>query len=96
MSDKKQPAEPNFTKDPYWGKGGRYVVNPLTGQREPAPPAIEEAPAGEVIPAQIGERPDNAAPGVQIYGQGLAPAADSLKSAADADLKKPLKERNRA
>ena len=47
---KSDSKEPDFTKDPHWGKGGRYVVNPATGQREPAPPAAEEAepaPAGE-------------------------------------------------
>ena len=88
--------QPDFTQDPYWGKGGRYVVNPVTGQREPAPPAVEETPAGESVPAQIGERPDNAAPGVQIDGQGLAPAADGSKPAAEPDPKKTMKERNRA
>lgn len=90
---KSDSKEPDFTKDPHWGKGGRYVVNPATGQREPAPPVVEEA-AGESIPAQAGERPDNAAPGVQIDGQGLPPAAD-MKPAAEADQKKTLKERNR-
>lgn len=84
MSNKKQAAEFDFTKDPHWGKGGRYVVNPATGQREPAPPVVEE-----------GERPDNSAPGVQIDSQGLAPFADSPKPAAESDLKKPMKERNR-
>ena len=24
-------AEHDFTDDPYWGKGGSYVVDPLTG-----------------------------------------------------------------
>lgn len=89
--------KPDFTKDPHWGKGGRYVVNPATGKREPAPP-IDEAPeaSGKSVAAQSGERPDNAEPGVQIGGQGLAPAADGSKPAADADTKKPMKERNRA
>lgn len=91
----KSDKETDFTKDPYWGKGGRYVVNPATGKREPAP-AVEETPAGESVSAQIGERPDNAAPGVQIDRQGLAPFADGSKPAAEADPKKPMKERNRA
>lgn len=87
----------DFTKDQHWGKGGRYIVNPLTGQREPAPPVVEDvAPPGEVIPAQSGERSDNSAPGVQIDGQWLSPFADREKPAAEADLKKPMKERNRA
>ncbi len=79
MSDKKQAA-PDFTKDPYWGKGGRYVVNPDTGLREPAPPAVDEAE-----PA--------AASGSELARES-APAAPNPP--AEADLKKHLKERNRA
>lgn len=78
---KSDSKEPDFTRDPYWGKGGRYVVNPVTGKREPAP-AVEEAPAGEPVPARIGERPDNAAPGVQIDGQGLPPVVGDSTAAA--------------
>ncbi len=85
----------DFTKDPHWGKGGRYIV--VDGKRVPAPP-IEEtaAPAGEDIPAQIGERSDNAQPGVQIDAQGLGPITDNAKPAADADPKKTVKEKYRA
>lgn len=42
--------ELDFTKDEYWGKGGRYVVNPATGKREPAP-VVEEAPVPGGDPA---------------------------------------------
>ena len=33
-ADKKQ--EIDFSKCPYWGMGGRWIVNPETGCREPA------------------------------------------------------------
>lgn len=76
MSDIKQ--ELDFTGDEFWGIGGRYVVNQVTGKRERAP-AVDEAngatPAQNgAESAQVGQRPDDAAPGTQIDGQGLAPA----------------------
>ena len=77
-----EPKKLDFTKDPHWGKGGRYIVNPATGLREPAPPVVDEAEAaGQSVPAQTGERPADAAPGVQVDAQGLAPLADSNKKA---------------
>lgn len=33
MSDTPTPID--FTADPHWGKAGRYVVDPVTGRREP-------------------------------------------------------------
>ncbi len=45
----KQPGD--FTGCPHWGKGGRFVVDPATGQRvpvveqEPTPAASEESKA---------------------------------------------------
>jgi hypothetical protein len=42
MSEKKLL---DFTGDEYWGKGGRYVVNPATGKREPAPVVEEDVAA---------------------------------------------------
>lgn len=76
MSDK----TPDFTHDPYWGKGGSYVVDPTTGKRSPAP-------APEPVPAQAGQRPDAA--GEQADSQGLAPALE-------ANPAKTLKEKRRA
>lgn len=88
--------EVDFKNDAFWGKGGRYVIN-AAGERVPAPPA-EEVPAvaGESIPAQAGTRVDNAAPGVWIDAQGLAPLAGGAKPAAESSPKKTLKEKNRA
>lgn len=44
--------EPDFTQDPHWGKGGRYIVN-AEGKRVPAPPAEDAvAPAGEAADGQ--------------------------------------------
>ena len=45
--------KPDFTDDPYWGKGGSYVVDPVTGKRSPAPaPTVDAdpAPAAEADP----------------------------------------------
>lgn len=37
--DSPPPADSPFAHqgDEHWGKGGRYIVNPETGKREPAP-----------------------------------------------------------
>ncbi len=75
MSKTKDSKEPDFTQDEYWGKGGSYWVNPATGKREPAP-VVEDAAAGASVPAQVGQRPDDAAPGVQTDAQGLGQLAD--------------------
>mgnify|MGYP001599701257 FL=1 len=73
-------TEPDFTNDPYWGKGGSYVVDPATGKRSPVPaPAVDASPAAEPVPAQTGHRPDDAAPGTQVDAQGLAPAVETEK-----------------
>lgn len=71
--------ESDFTKDPHWGKGGRYVVNPLTGQREPAPPVVVEAESAAASGSELAREPVPAAP----------------DPAAGADMNKPMKERNR-
>ena len=85
--------EPDFTGDEFWGKGGNYVVDPATGKRKPAP--SPQPDAGVSIPAQIGTRPDDAAPGVQIDSQGLAPIAGSAASSADAESATTTKEKRR-
>ena len=89
--------EADFTNDPYWGKGGRYVVDPKTGVRSPATAAEEPAaPAPGAVSAQTGKRPDDAAPGVQVDAQGLAPVSGAAASAGEADPKENLKEKRRA
>lgn len=48
----------DFINDPYWGKGGRYVVDPETGKRMPAPPEpIESVAANETAEAPVAEAP---------------------------------------
>lgn len=43
------PKTPDLTACPYWGKGGRYVIDPATGNRVPAgQPAPVEPVATEV------------------------------------------------
>ena len=42
-------AQPDFTGCPHWGKGGRYLYDPATGKRTPAPAAAESAAATESI-----------------------------------------------
>ena len=51
----------DFTADPYWGQGGRYIADPATGLRRPAldpvpvdagPEAPETSPAAEMTDAQ--------------------------------------------
>lgn len=44
--DEKQTGA-TFIDCPNWGKGGNYVINPVTGLRELAP--AEESTPGEVI-----------------------------------------------
>ena len=48
----------DFTDDPYWGKGGSYIVDPLTGKRVPAPAVDEAKPA----PDSVAESPAEADP----------------------------------
>ncbi|SFK92094.1 hypothetical protein SAMN05216302_102114 [Nitrosomonas aestuarii] len=36
MAKKEQATPQDFTKDKHWGKGGRFVVDPKTGERIPA------------------------------------------------------------
>lgn len=42
---KKQPGD--FTGDPHWGKGGRYVVDVTNGQRIPVAKKESDAVATE-------------------------------------------------
>lgn len=102
MSEDNQPDAPvpehDFTGDPYWGKGGRYVVDPATGKRMPAPVLEEVAainPTGESIAAQIEQPPADAESGVQIDPQGLAPIDGGETAAAEAEPAKTLKEKRR-
>lgn len=52
----------DFTDCPNWGKGGRFVVDPTTGQRvpvveeEPTPAASEESKADQVPAAKSTKR----------------------------------------
>lgn len=76
--------EHDFTDDPNWGKGGRYVFDPATGKRTPAteeppaPPAPPLGGVGESVPAPT-ERPEQA-----------------TETATETDPIKPLKEKRRA
>lgn len=51
----------DFTTCPHWGQGGRYVVDPATGQRvplasgPPAPPVAEASPQPPTKPAKKGQ-----------------------------------------
>ena len=90
--ENEKAAAPDFTDCPYWGVGGRYVVDPATGRRVPVPPGDE---AHVAVPGAIGQRPDDSEPGAQIDSQGLAPVVDSAAAAAEADTIKPLKEKRR-
>ncbi len=91
--DKKQA---DFTGDPHWGRGGRYVID-ASGKRVPAPPVEEEtAPAGEAVPAQTGTRPDNAESSIQNDAQGLAPVGGESKAATGAYPVNTTKEKKRA
>lgn len=42
---------PDFTADPYWGQGGRYIVGP-DGKRVPAPPEPEPASISLPFPGE--------------------------------------------
>jgi len=51
----------DFIDDPWWGKGGRYVVDPETGRRVPAPPdpdaaEVPPAPQPETAPQPVKEK----------------------------------------
>lgn len=81
MTTQSLPAEP---LDPYAGQGGSYLLDPVTGLRTcreapTAPPESADATTAAAVPGQIGERPDDAEPGVQIDGQGLPPAAEAAQ-----------------
>lgn len=43
---KAQPEQQDYTGDEHWGKGGRFVIDPITGKRVPAekyqPEAIDK------------------------------------------------------
>lgn len=56
MADPDVPAD--FTACPYWGQGGRYVVDPATGLRTP----VNEAPAA-ALPASAAPLEPNAKKG---------------------------------
>lgn len=62
-----------FKNDPWWGKGGRYVVDPQTGQRMPA------APAGEDIPGVVVETAAEPGPGEQLPGSTLPPVKEKRR-----------------
>lgn len=42
-----------FTGDQYWGRGGSYVVNQVTGQREPVSGAVRDADVPEPTVAVV-------------------------------------------
>lgn len=42
-----------FAGDQYWGRGGSYVVNPATGQREPVSGAAPDAQVQESTAAAV-------------------------------------------
>lgn len=56
------PVTQDFTTCPYWGQGGRYVVDPATGQRtlvaaataQPVAPTTPETPAADDVVAAAG------------------------------------------
>lgn len=56
-------AQPDFTGDEHWGRGGRYIVDPLTGKRVPAPAEVDAAADGAGQPADdaAGDGQDGAA-----------------------------------
>ena len=47
------PAEPSYVGDEFWGVGGSYLVDPVTGKRTP----IDEAKQA-VAPAQPAPTPE--------------------------------------
>lgn len=50
-----EPATQDFTNCPHWGHGGRYVVDPETGQRVPVITGESVSPGtGEVMTAVEG------------------------------------------
>ena len=60
-------AQPDFTGDEHWGRGGRYIVDPLTGKRIPAP-------AEDAIP------PSGALTAADAVGDGVGESQDAAKS----------------
>lgn len=46
----KPEVTPDFTADPHWGKGGRYIID-ADGNRVPAPAEDEAAPLSAPVPA---------------------------------------------
>lgn len=47
---------PDFTACPHWGQGGRYVVDPVTGQRTLLAPDEQFSPGlGEIMTPVEGE-----------------------------------------
>lgn len=53
---------PDFTDCPYWGVGGRYVVDPVTGKRTPVAPTAEpesqaSGPTPELAAEAVPEKP---------------------------------------
>lgn len=73
----------DFTDDPYWGKGGSYVVDPLTGKRSPVDgdtrtgaPVADEARAPEAAPPPV--------PGPVAEHPAAAASAKSLKGTRNA------------
>lgn len=42
-------SDPDFTSCPNWGVGGRYVVDPVTGERNPVPEPEPDADAATAL-----------------------------------------------
>lgn len=52
----------DFIDDPYWGKGGRYVVDPETGKRVPVPPEPSAPGAANETPEASTAEPSTVQP----------------------------------
>lgn len=49
------PAAPDFTQCPDWGKGGRYIYDPVTGVRTPVVDDAEIADSTATTTAKKGK-----------------------------------------
>ena len=79
-----EPATPDFTACPYWGQGGRYVVDPATGQRIP----VTEGSADPVEPplSEVQESPGTGEVMTAIEGNTLV--GHALPLVAEKPVKK--------
>lgn len=90
MSEK----EPDFTDCPYWGMGGRYVVDPATGKRVPAIAAEDATPNVAIATPNVATATPDVAP--PSGAPESDPAAQPTAQAdAEADSTKSLKEKRR-